>query len=309
MGTEHKGKPYYSDLQIMMAEFLIQLEVGARVPNYRELAAQTNMSVGSVSAALSSMEEQGVVTFQKRGHLGSYLESRSIGGLWGIAEQSPLVIAFTIPSNLRFEGLATAIKTMLLDNGIETYLIFIRGSSTRMKALRENHCHAVVFSQLSVEGECGEEEQVVSELPRGSWLKENQIFYRSNSIEPNVPLRVGVDPDSYDHFQITQLEFNNQQVEYVHTKFTQLPRLLVDGQIDATVWNVEDVRFTMNQGIRKRRLSKHVRDVIGDRDISAAVVVQKRNRIAAAVIKETLNIAELLSIQEQVISGELLPEY
>ena len=149
------------------------------------------------------MEEQRVVRFQKRGHLGSYLESRSIGGLWGIAEQKPLVIALTIPSNLRFEGLATAIKTMLLENEIETYLIFIRGSSTRMKALRENLCHAVVLSQLSVEGECGNEEHVVLTLPSGSWLKENQIFSRANRIEQNVPLRVGVDPDSYDHYRIT----------------------------------------------------------------------------------------------------------
>ena len=69
-------------------------------------------------------------------------------------------------------------------------------------------------------------------------------------------------------------------MKYIHTNFTQLPRLLVDGHIDTTVWNVEDVQFTMNQGISKRPLSNRVRDVIGERDICTAIVVHDRNRIA-----------------------------
>ena len=309
MGTEQRGKQYYTDLQVKLAEYLVQLSIGERMPNIRNLANLTEMSVGSVSAALSTLQEQGVVSIKKRGHLGSFLESRSLGGLWGIAEHSPLVIAFTIPTNLRFEGLATAIKAGLLQDEVETYFIFIRGSSTRIKALREDRCHAVVLSQLSVEGECTSRERVAVLLPKGSWLKENQIYYRANYVQTNIPLRVGVDPDSYDHYQITQLEFADHQVEYVNTNFSQLPRLLVDGRIDATVWNVEDVRFSMNQQISSRPLSKHTREVVDERDICAAVVVQKKNKIAAAVIKETINEEELCSIQKKVISGELLPEY
>jgi hypothetical protein len=77
--------------------------------------------------------------------LGSLVVSLSLGKLWDQVEQGPLVIGLTLPMHSRFEGLATGLKRSLEKAGIETYLIFIRGSRTRLKALKENRCHVAVM--------------------------------------------------------------------------------------------------------------------------------------------------------------------
>jgi DNA-binding transcriptional MocR family regulator len=121
------------ELQIDLAKYLIQVDEGKRLPSIRKLAASTQMSLGSVSTALNELQDMGAVEIQKRGHLGSIVAARSIGTLWNLVEQGPLVIAMTLPMHARFEGLATGIKRAFENAGIEAYLIFIRGSRTRLK--------------------------------------------------------------------------------------------------------------------------------------------------------------------------------
>lgn len=297
------------DLEIYLAEYLLQVEAGARIASVRELADATNMSVGAVSSALTNLQDSGAVQISKRGHLGSFLEGRSVGDLWKIAKDEPLVIAFTIPSNIRFEGLATGLKSQLNQRGIETYLIFIRGSNTRLKALRENRCHAVILSHLTAAGDCCPGETIALRLPPNSWLKGYLIYYRTGKLENGKQLRIGVDPDSYDHRQITELEFADQDVIQVRTNFTQLPRLLSDGRIDATVWNAEEIRYSGMDGISSRPLSARVTEIITQSALSACVVISKGNMAVQSVLREAIDIPELIKIQERVISGELLPEY
>ncbi len=293
-----------NDLEARLAERLLEIELGDRLPSVRTLASDTDMSIGAVSTALNHLEEIGAVRIQKRGHMGSFLEERSDPELWKIAEGSPMVLAFTIPSNLRFEGLATALKALLTQAGIETYLIFIRGSSTRVKALREKRCHAVVLSELTVEGECCPKETVALLLPPGSWLKENRLYYRTSRIQ-----KVGVDPDSYDHMQLTKLEFESKDVELVKSNFTQFPRLMIDGKIDATVWNAEETSFAMDDRVKSRPLSEHVLAAIDGRDSRAALVVRGTNSITGNLLQTILDVEKIMDIQEEVISGKLLPEY
>jgi DNA-binding transcriptional regulator YhcF (GntR family) len=157
-----------NDMEARLAARLLGVELGERLPSVRALASKTDMSIGAVSNALNHLEEMGAVQIQKRGHLGFYLEGRSVADLWKVAERGSIVIAFTIPSNLRFEGLATALKTLLSEAGIEACLIFIRGSSTRIRALREKRCHAVVLLELTVIREWCPKEIVAMNLPVGA---------------------------------------------------------------------------------------------------------------------------------------------
>ena len=47
----------------------------------------------------------------------------------------PLLLALSLPSTERINGLATAIRSSLGAAGVETYLMFIRGSRPRIAAL------------------------------------------------------------------------------------------------------------------------------------------------------------------------------
>ena len=296
-----------AELQKHLAHKVLLLQVGDPLPSVREIAAQTHTAIGSVSIAFRNLEETGAVVVDRRGRLGSFIESRSIVDLWNTIEPDPLVIAFTLPGNLRFEGLATALKVLFNKAGVDTYLIFIRGSKTRLNALKENRCHIAVVSSFTAEMDSHPDQKIILQLPSGTWLKGQKIFYRCETLEE--PYRVALDPDSFDHSRLTELEFSTKNVIYQQITFSQVARLLIEGQVDASIWNTEDMRFNLAPTISSRPLSEHVNRVVMDRDLSASLVVRQEDSALQVLIKEVIQVAELVEIQNSIIAGETMPAY
>jgi len=309
MATMRKGTRSIRDLQVSLAKYLIQIEEGQRLPSIRKLAASTQMSIGSVSSALNGLQDMGAVKIQKRGHLGSLVLSLSRGELWNLVEQGPLVIAMTLPMHGRFEGLATGLKKACEAAGIEAYLIFIRGSRTRLKALMENRCHVSVMSGLAADELCNREHEILLRLPPASWISSYCTFYRSPPPEPGRPLRVAVDPDSFDHRRLTELEFAGQEVEFRWTSFVQISRLLKNGDVDATVWTSDQEEAYLGPGIQQRPLSDRVMELVGEKSVSATFVARRGSDSVRAVINTTMKADEIMEIQHKIVIGEMIPEY
>ena len=141
-----------TDLDHALASYLLSLNPGDQILSIRKLAEIYEASLGSISTVINGLEEAGAVVISRRGHLGSFLEEKSIGTLWRIAGDGPMVFGLTLPSFRKCEGLATAIYSLLNGAGVETYLIFMRGSTNRINALRTGLCHAVVMSELAADG-------------------------------------------------------------------------------------------------------------------------------------------------------------
>jgi YhfZ C-terminal domain/Helix-turn-helix domain len=303
------GRKSIRDLQVSLAEYLIQIEPGSRLPSIAALAASTHMSVGAVSTALSELTTAGAVQIQKRGHQGSILESVSAGKLWNLIEQGPFVMALSLPNHSHFEGLATALKSSIEKLGIETYLIFIRGSNTRLRALKDNRCHAAVMSGLAADELCGKGHEVLIQLPPGTWVSGYSIFYRSPLPKKGGKIRVAIDPDSHDHQRLTELEFADYQTNYLHASFVQFPRLLKNGEVDAILWTSDQEDAYMASGIDCLNLSDKVMGVIGNRSISAAIIARADRPVVKAVIQSAVKPEEIICIQNKIVSGEMIPEY
>ena len=309
MITKRAGRNSIQDLQVRLAEYLIQFEEGNQLPSVRELAATTRMSIGSVSTALNSLQEMGAATIQKRGHMGSLVLSLSRSKLWGVIEKGPMVIGMTLPMHSRFEGLATGLKRSLDRAGIETYLIFIRGSRTRLKALKDNRCHVAVMSGLASE-ELGQKDfETILSLPPGSWVSGYSIFYRPSAISQEHAMRVAIDPDSFDHRRLTELEFEGQEVQFKSAPFVQFPRLIKNGEVDAILWTTDQEEAYLGDDISYRALSPHVMKMAGDKSISATLVTRPESTAIRAVFLANIDIDEILAIQKKIVLGEMIPEY
>jgi len=309
LASEQKGRRTIKDLQVRLAEYLIPFEQGQRLPSIRSLAASTHMSVGSVSTALNGLQDSGAVKIEKRGHLGSVVVSLSLGELWNLVERDPLVIAMTLPMHRRFEGLATGVKMALERAGIAAYLIFIRGSRTRLKALRDNRCHVAIMSGLAADELCTGAQETLLRLPPGSWVADYIIYYRSPRRDEARSLRVAVDPDSFDHKRLTELEFSGKQVVYLSAPFVQFPRLLKNGDVDAILWTSDQDDAFSAAGIARRPLSRQAMNLVGEKSVSAAFVARKDSEVVRAILQATIKVEEIMEIQERVVSGELIPEY
>lgn len=292
-----------------LAKYLLQVNQGERLESVRQLAQANKTSIGTISNALSTIEDSGAAKFDRRGHMGTFIVERSIGELWTMAEHEPMVISFPLIAHARLEGLATALKQQISETGIDVYLIFIRGSKTRMKALRENKCHIAVMSCFAAEQLCTAKEKIICEFPAETFVARHEVFYRPQRTNAEKPLRVAIDRDSFDVKGLTELEFADQEVEFKPVTFMQLPRLLRNDYVDAGIWSIDDMRVHLDDRILHRPLSNHINELVGDKNTSAALVTASKNESVQAVIRSTLRTDTILEIQRKVMDGEMVPEY
>lgn len=308
--TPKKRDPLSSqDLMHHLGKYLIQLQVGDRLASIRTLADTFQTSIGSISNALNMIEENGMVTIDRRGRMGSFLKEKSLSLLWELSETCPIVIGLTPTTNLRYEGLATGIKKVLSAAGIEAYMIFIRGSYTRLNALREERCHVIVTSSFAAGELCGRSEEILLRLPETSFVSGHRVFYRANSEDLSRSYRVAIDRDSIDQARLTEMEFAGSDVEFVPVTYTQIHRLLKEGHIDAAVWTVDDMMSHTGSIILDRPLSDDVIRQVKGKDTSAVLIGRAREESVRAVIHAAIRPDELIEIQDKVLAGQILPEY
>jgi hypothetical protein len=292
-----------------LANYLLPLKEGDRLLSTREFSILFDVSLGSISYALNYFEEIGAVTLDRRGRLGSYLKHKSLGILWRIIENGPMVIALTLPSFPKGEGLATAIYSMLDNAGIEIYLIFVRGSHNRLKALRNKRCHAVVMSTLAADALIYPDEEIIFKLPPQSFVTDHRIFYRSTKEENTRSLRVGIDLDSFDIKYLTELEFSEHEVEYCPMNYLIADRHFEQSSVDAAISNLDHVDQLTSKEILSRPLSPKVQEIIGDRNTSAAFIVKSESISTKVVLREILDPNAILDIQQKVVDRQIAPRY
>lgn len=298
----------FSELDKQLASYLIPIPIGSQLLSSRELAELFGASLGSISAALNHLEKIGAITINRRGRMGSFLEAKSTAMLWSIAADGPMVIALTLPSFPKCEGLATAIYSLLNSAGIETYLTFIRGSFNRIKALKGGLCHAVVVSALTADALDGSETDIIVRLPPQTFVTDHRVFFRS-STDNHKRLIVGIDYDSYDIKYLTELEFADSDVQFQQMPFTQTDLNLERSSVDAAISNADHLGRLMGKEFSSRPLSPKVQTIIGDRDTSAAVLVKGGDIATKAVLTEILRTDDILHIQQKVVDGLIVPRY
>jgi hypothetical protein len=291
-----------------LAGYFLSLKPGINIDSIRDLAGSMDASIGLISESITRLEELGAIEIDRRGQLGSFLVTQSIGKLWAAAVNQPLVIAHTLPSNRRYEGLATALKKVFNDTGIETYFIFVRGSRTRLKALRENRCHIAIVSQFAAEGFISRTEEIAATLSSGSFVKSHQVFFRSDS-KNKKPLRVAIDPDSYDQMQLSNIEFKGQSIDFHKITFMSIHQYLIEKKVDTAIWTEEDMENQLGNSISKRPLSEKTIEIVGGRNTKAALVIRADDSPTRAIIQKVIDSYTIDKIQQDVISGELIPEY
>ena len=292
----------------LAGRFLVAPDPPSRVPTVRQLVREHRSSLASIHAAIARLEAAGAIDLERRGRLGAFLVSRSVGRLWAAAENGPLVVSLPLASSLRYEALATAIKQLLTKAGLEVFLIFVRGSRQRLQAVREGRCHLAAMSSFAAAELCGPEDRVVVELAPNSYNTGHRVFY-SETNQKAQPLRVIVDRHSADQQLLTALEFADADIELLPAMTGQITRLLTNGQADAAVWTSDEMLATRLGGILDRPLASSVRERIGDSDTRAVLVGRAREEPVMHAITALLDAAEVARIQRDVMSGQVVPEY
>jgi hypothetical protein len=306
--AQTSARPLTDIVPELARRFLTTPEPPSRLPTIRDLARDHHSSLASIHVAMGRLEEAGGIVVETRGRLGAFLVDRSIGRLWAIAENGPLVIALPLASSPRYEALATAIKQLLTNAGLEVFLIFVRGSRQRLQAVRDGRCHLTVMSSFAASELCGPEDAIVLELGPDSYNTGHRVFYSAAEPDPH-PIRVIVDRHSADQQLLTALEFAGTDVTLVPAMPAQISRLLASGQADAAVWTVDEMQVGRPGGILDRPLSPAVRERIGDRMTRAVLVGRAADASVMRAVTAPMESAAIAQIQVDVLAGRVVPEY
>jgi hypothetical protein len=218
------------------------------------------------------------------------------------------VIALPLASSPRYEALATAIKQMMTNAGLEVILMFVRGSRQRLQAVREGRCHLAAMSSFAATELCSADDAVVRELLPNSYNPGHRVFYTPGA-ETAKPLRVVVDRHSADQQLLTTLEFVDAEVVTLPAMTAQIARMLESGQADAAVWTIDEMQTRWPAGVLDRPLSPSVRERIGDRDTRAVFVGRSADASILLAVCDALDPAQVERIQLDVIAGRTVPEY
>jgi hypothetical protein len=120
--------------------------------------------------------------------------------------------------------------------------------------------------------------------------------------------RVGIDETSWDHAEITRLEFEGAPVEFVQSPYHMIPDLIMGRAIDAAIWRTTTRRveaaskvlsFLPLHSEAARRVSE---------DMSRLMLVGvEEDKVTTCLFKEIIAEPRLLEIRNEVIAGKRIP--
>lgn len=285
----------------------ISAQVGDRIPTVEEFAQQHKVSRGTVQAALAMLQEEHAISFQARGHMGTYVTDVNRPKLLEVSGIKTIVGVMPLPYSKKYEGLATGLYTSLQESGLSVALAFMHGSNYRLDGLLEDRYDFAVMSFLTAKYyvDRGENIEILANFGKFTYVGKHVLLLRDNYCGNYENCRVGIDHSSVDQKTLTQQFFAGKRVEYVPLIYSQIVPFLSIGKIDAAVWNLDDIDLAGNH-LRFEPLDEKKINIV---DTEAVVVCKKENLRISEIIRELLEKERVLEIQKGVVDGKILPKY
>lgn len=293
---------------------LIALRPTDRIKTTGEYARLFRVGQGTVQKAFKMLENTGAVTLEARGHLGTYIVERNLGLLWAISGLGTVVGAMPLPNSSEFEGVATALADLFRREDIPLNLAHLPGSRRRIEQLQSDRADFVVLSHFSANLALAESESlttVLSGTPGSYYARGSLTIIASPSTEDREDIRrVGIDEFSWDHTEITYMEFDPDSVELVEVPYHLIPRLVLEEEIDAAVWHKTTQRVeAFDRTLRFFDLEKGIGAPEIEDFSSLSVMVSEDNEAARVIFDSIVDADEVITIQKEVSEGGRIPMY
>jgi len=231
-----------------VANLLLAREPGQRLPAIQEINSQLGVGVGTVQKAIGTLQDAGLVRLTPRGHRGTFVAELDYAGLWRQSGRGPVKLLLPFVDAPEFSGLSDAIDQQLGEHGVPARIDHKRGALARMQSVHAEQHDACVVSELACHSAAMD---ALDSLPIiGAQYYQPQsvaLLTRQPQREPGQPLRVGYDPDSLDHYLLTQAEFppDDAGITPVACRYSHLLSALLAGVIDCGIWHRVDIGVSL----------------------------------------------------------------
>lgn len=292
---------------IALSRVFLCYEPGERVPTISELSERLNIARGTIQNGMRTLESSDAITLENRGHLGSFLRQKNTVLLLQIIGVNGIVGAMPLPYSKKYEGLATGLISSLENQyGIPAALSFMRGAKNRISMVMENRYDFAIVSKYAAEEYQKKDPnmRIVVEFGNGTYCSSHVIIFHDPDADViQDGMKIGIDRSSIDQENMVRLACGDKEVQLVPVEYNSLLGRVMGGEIDATVWNLDEVKDRMAK-INYRKISE-----MHDSDTNAVMIVNGTREEMVSILKKMVSVDDVLTTQKMVENGTLTPSY
>lgn len=298
------------EVALQIVSCLSELEIGSRIPNISDLSSSLNVGAGTVQTALKMLETENLIKLQSRGHQGTTLEYIDRVLLWKLTEQPWISGSMPLPYTSRMEGFATALYKQFENVAIPFNIQYMRGGKARLQKLSMGAFNFAICSKtgFSLAQEDFPNLEILFEFGPESYIDQPAVvFSDENETEIRDGMKIGIDVHSYDHVFLNKYVCRGKEVQFVPLKYSELAVKLNSGEIDASLWNMDELREKFSAKNIHAINSDATEEIKGAG--TAVLVVRKNDKRLKLLLPDILNIESILKIQDDVLNKKILPAY
>ncbi len=287
-------------------EFL-KYSIGSKIPTVTDLSEKSSLARGTIQNSIKFLQANSAIRLESRGHLGTFLVSKNMRILLEFAGITSIVGAMPLPYSKKYEGFATGlIVAMENQYNIPASMAYMRGAINRIgMLLADRYDYAVVSNYAAMEFmKKNNKILIVKYFGPHSYLSEHIVIFHDSKInEIQHGMKIGVDVDSIDQKNLTEKVCLGKNVEFVQVDYSQILERVLSGDIDAAVWNKDEVTDKI---VKINYVTVNLQDV---EDTEAVIVVSSEKPEMASLLKEIIDADTVLNIQKLVLEGKITPSY
>lgn len=291
---------------IFLSKLFIQMDLGTRIPTFEELSKDIGVARGTIQNSLKKLQEVRAIDINPRGHMGSYLVSKNTKILIQMADIRQLLGAMSLPYSKTYEGLATGLIIILHNEyEIPVSMAYMRDAVIRLDAMIKGSYDFVILSKGSADTAIKLGKPVVKVIDFGpkTYLSAHVLLFSNQKSKEIVDgMRVGLAKDAHEQNRWTKKLCRGKKVNYVILDYSKIIPALKQKEIDATVWNKDEVNDALIQMNTKPIQSN-------GEDTSAVLMVNKYRPELIKLFREIIDIEEVKRIQQEVILEIISPQY
>lgn len=287
---------------------LLSKDVGERIAPISYYQEEFQVSRGTMQNAFNYLKDMGAVTLAHHGHQGTYIEDLDYGKLQESCLQQEIMGIMPLPYSQTYEGFATAIYEQL--QVLKFNMAYARGAVGRIQLVESGTYQFAIVSQYAAEYaiSCGRNIQCLMNFGTGSFLSKHILLLRDPKADGILDgMKVAYDEDSLDQSRITQNLIRNKKVRLVNIRTQQTIQALLDGTIDAGVWNYDDM--IENRHMDSMKTVFLAEDEYNNLFSTAVMVIQKGNEYLADLMRKYISVENTMKILREIRDGVRQPYF
>ena len=290
-----------------LAKEFLKYSIGSNIPTITDLCEEMDIARGTVQNSLKFLQTNKAIRLESRGHLGTFLIEKNTRILLEFSGITSIVGVMPLPYSKKYEGFASGlIAAMENQYNVPAYMAYMRGAVNRIGMLLSDRYDYAVLSKYAANQFLKKNDSImiVKSFGINSYLSEHIVIFHNKDIHEILPgMKIGIDADSIDQKDLTEKVCKGIDVTFVQTEYSQILEKVISGDIDAAVWNKDEItdKFVKINYIKVAQENSE--------DTEAVIVVSKDKPELAILLNEIIDVDSVVNIQKLVLDGKITPSY